>query len=84
MRIGIPKEVKTLERRVALDPSGVSLLVDCGHEVLIQAGAGDGAGFGDDEYTRIGGRIVATAEDAWSAELVVKVKEPQGVSALLT
>lgn len=77
MIIGVPAEIKTLERRVVLDPPGVKLLVDGGHRVLIQSGAGTGAGFSDDEYRIVGGEIVPGAAEAWAAEMVVKVKEPQ-------
>lgn len=77
MIIGVPTERKTLERRVVLDPPGVRLLVDGQHRVLIQSGAGVGAGFSDDEFRIAGAEIVSGAEDAWAADLVVKVKEPQ-------
>ena len=76
MRVGVPTEVKNREYRVALNPAGVHALAVRGHEVLVQAGAGLGAGITDDQYESAGGRIVATAEDAWSADLVCKVKEP--------
>jgi len=74
--IGVPTEVKDRERRVVLTPSAVSLIVARGHEVRVQAGAGAGAGFLDEEYRAAGARIVPTAEDAWAADVVVKVKEP--------
>ncbi len=77
MRIGVPTETKDRERRVALDPNGVSAAVRAGHTVLVQSGAGDGAGFSDDEYATVGAEIVDGAADAWAADLVVKVKEPQ-------
>src|SRR5258708_19656299 len=76
MIIGIPKEVKAGEYRVAMTPEGVHALTRAGHRVLIQHGAGEGAGFPDSDYRRAGGRIVHSAELAWSAELVLKVKEP--------
>ena len=76
MRVGVPTEVKNREYRVALNPAGVHALAVRGHVVLVQAGAGLGAGITDDQYESAGGRIVATAEDAWSADLVCKVKEP--------
>ena len=76
MRIGIPTEVKDHEYRVALTPAGARALVDAGHEVLVQSGAGLGSGEPDEAYRAAGARIVAEAADAWSAELVCKVKEP--------
>ncbi|MER3555782.1 MAG: alanine dehydrogenase, partial [Meiothermus sp.] len=75
MTIGVPKEVKTLENRVALTPGGVTSLVKRGHRVLVEAGAGLGSGLSDAEYQRAGAEIVSVKE-AWGAELVVKVKEP--------
>ncbi|HSK22715.1 MAG TPA: alanine dehydrogenase [Egicoccus sp.] len=75
--IGLPAETKDRERRIALTPSAVASVVDRGHRVLVQAGAGEGAGFGDDAYKEAGAEIVTGAEDAWAAEVVVKVKEPQ-------
>ena len=75
MIIGVPKEVKIQEYRVAIVPGGVKELVEAGHEVLIEAGAGVGSGFSDQEYMLSGARIVSTKE-AWGVELVVKVKEP--------
>lgn len=74
--VGVPTEVKPSERRVALTPDGVVELVHRGCTVLVQAGAGSGAGFGDDDYAAAGARIVETAAEAWAADLVVKVKEP--------
>jgi alanine dehydrogenase len=77
MRVGVPKEIKDHEDRVGLVPSSVAELVRHGHEVLIQAGAGLGAGLEDALYTAAGGRIVPDAETIFrDAELVVKVKEP--------
>lgn len=77
MIIGVPKETKILERRVILDPAGVKSMVDAGHSVLVEASAGDGAGFTDEAYLAAGARIVSSAAEAWGAQLVVKVKEPQ-------
>src|SRR5437016_3828242 len=75
--IGVPKEIKTDEYRVAMIPVGVEELTRAGHKVLIQAGAGQGSGIGDDLYRENGAEIVAGAEDIWKrAELIVKVKEP--------
>jgi alanine dehydrogenase len=76
MRIGVPTEVKNHEYRVAMTPAGVHALAGAGHEVLVQSGAGLGSGIVDDAYAAAGATIVPTAEDAWSAELVCKVKEP--------
>ncbi len=76
MIIGVPKETKVDEYRVALVPSGVRTLTLAGHAVLVESGAGVGLGISDAEYRSEGARIVDSAEEAWSAELVVKVKEP--------
>ncbi|HLF97041.1 MAG TPA: alanine dehydrogenase [Methylococcaceae bacterium] len=75
MKIGVVKEIKDQENRVALTPAGADTLVRAGHAVLVQAGAGVGSAFADEEYRRAGAQIV-TAEAAWDAELVIKVKEP--------
>jgi alanine dehydrogenase len=77
MIIGIPKEIKDNEYRVAVTPGGVHQLAEEGHEVLVETGAGEGSDFDDAQYAAAGARIVPTAADAWSARLVVKVKEPQ-------
>jgi alanine dehydrogenase len=80
MRIGVPKEIKTDEYRVGLTPASVRELVHHGHEVLVEAGAGDGVGVRDADYGRAGARVLPAAGDVWAgAELVVKVKEPQPV-----
>ncbi|MBC6451405.1 alanine dehydrogenase [Actinokineospora xionganensis] len=77
MLVGVPREVKNHEYRVAITPAGVLELVDRGHRVLIEAGAGDGSAFSDEEYVAAGAEIVPTADDVWgAAELVLKVKEP--------
>ncbi len=76
MKIGIPKEIKNNENRVALTPGGVFILVRNKHTVLIEDSAGVGSGFTNEEYEKMGGIIVATASEAWDAELVMKVKEP--------
>ncbi|MGK0736699.1 alanine dehydrogenase [Yokenella regensburgei] len=76
MLIGIPKEIKNNECRVAMTPAGVATLVKHGHSVIVEQQAGLGAGFADDEYVRAGASL-ATAEKAWAAEMVMKVKEPQ-------
>lgn len=75
--IGLVAETKDGERRVALDPNAVASAVSAGFAVLVQEGAGRRAGFADDLYTKVGAKIVPSAADAWSADLVVKVKEPQ-------
>ncbi|GEN79105.1 alanine dehydrogenase [Actinotalea fermentans] len=76
MRIGIPTEVKEYEYRVALTPAGAHALVEAGHTVLVQSGAGLGAGWPDADYVASGARIVPDAEGAWAADLVCKIKEP--------
>jgi alanine dehydrogenase len=77
MRIGIPREVKNHEYRVAITPAGVNELTRHGHEVLIEHEAGAGSSVSDDLFTRAGARIVAEADEVWGgAELVLKVKEP--------
>ena len=75
MIVGVPKEIKVQEYRVALIPVGVAELVRAGHEVLIEEGAGLGSGFTDQEYLQSGAKIVSTGQ-AWAAQLVIKVKEP--------
>ena len=77
MRIGLVSETKPAERRVALTDAGVAALVSDGHEVLVERGAGVGAGFDDGAYARAGAELVDIA-DAWATGLVVKVKEPVG------
>jgi len=77
MLIGVPREVKNNEFRVAATPAGVAELVQHGHRVLVEAGAGSGSAFADEEYVAAGGHVVGTADEVWgSAELVLKVKEP--------
>ncbi len=76
MEIGVPKEIKDQEFRVGLSPSSVRVLRDRGHLVFVETNAGMGAGFSDADYQQAGANIVPTAIDAWSRELVVKVKEP--------
>jgi alanine dehydrogenase len=74
--IGVPREIKTREYRVGMTPAGARILVARGHEVLVEAGAGEGSGLRDAEYAAQGAKIVPTAADAWGAQMVVKVKEP--------
>lgn len=77
MRIGIPKEVKTHEYRVAATPAGVHELTSLGHTVVVQSGAGVGSSIADEEYLAAGAKIIDDADTVWStAELVLKVKEP--------
>ncbi|HWQ55996.1 MAG TPA: alanine dehydrogenase [Bryobacteraceae bacterium] len=78
MIIGVPKEIKDHETRVALVPSGVVALREAGHEVLIETHAGEGSSLTDAEYRQAGGTIVPTAQQVWRrADLIAKVKEPQ-------
>ena len=80
MILGIPKEIKVLEARVALTPAGAQALVEAGHQVLVEATAGDGSGFPDAEYVAAGATVLEDANDIWAqAEMIVKVKEPQPV-----
>jgi alanine dehydrogenase len=76
MRIGIPREVKTKENRVACTPGGVRMLAQDGHQVLVQAGAGEGCGFSDAAYVQAGATMAPGAADAWECDMVLKVKEP--------
>jgi len=77
MLIGVPKEVKREEYRVALTPAGVEALAQAGHTVLIEGGAGLASGFTDDFYQGAGAEIVSGADEIWSrAEMILKVKEP--------
>ena len=78
MKVGIPTEIKPDEYRVAITPAGVRELCGRGHEIVIQAGAGEGSAIPDDEYQQQGARLVADAESVFDeAELILKVKEPQ-------
>jgi alanine dehydrogenase len=78
MKIGVPKEIKIHEYRVGLVPAGVRELVDSGHQVLVQSGAGAGIGFDDSHYQAAGASISRKVEDIFgSTDLIVKVKEPQ-------
>src|SRR5919197_6049941 len=77
MRIGVPREIKSDEYRVALTPAGARELIQRGHDVLIEAGAGEGSAFRDSAYGAVGAQMAASAEEVWGdAELVLKVKEP--------
>ncbi|MBR2512628.1 MAG: alanine dehydrogenase [Halomonas sp.] len=78
MKIAVPKEIKNHEYRVALTPTGARELAEHGHTVLVQAAAGEGAGFSDSDYEAAGAQIETDVEVLWqSAELILKVKEPQ-------
>jgi alanine dehydrogenase len=80
MLVGVTKEIKNHEYRVGLTPAGVAALVRAGHQVLVETLAGSGVGFSDDMYASAGGRVVTTAAEIFAtAEMVVKVKEPQAV-----
>ena len=75
--VGVPKEIKDMEGRVSMQPDGVMELVHHGHEVVVQSGAGGGAGFTDEEYAAAGGRLVDGPDEVFEAAgLIVKVKEP--------
>lgn len=76
MRIGVPKEIKNNENRVAMTPAGVMTLLNAGHEVYVEKDAGEGSGFTNEEYTEAGATLVDTAKEAWDQEMVMKVKEP--------
>jgi len=76
MRIGVPKEIKNNENRVAMTPAGVVTLTKAGHEVFIETGAGSGSGFIDGDYAQAGAKIVQTAEEAWSMDMVMKLSFP--------
>jgi alanine dehydrogenase len=80
MRVGCVKEIKPQEFRVGMTPAAVREVVGHGHEVVVETGAGAGAGFADVDYLAAGARIVASAAEVWTAaEMVVKVKEPQAM-----
>ena len=77
MRVGVPKEIKTQEYRVALTPAGAHTLCQAGHEVLLQKSAGEGSGFADEAYTSVGAELAQHAEEVFDrADMIVKVKEP--------
>ena len=78
MKIGIPKEIKVKEDRVAITPQGVSVLTKKEHTVFVEKSAGIGSGFSDEEYENAGAVILATPEEVYEkAEIILKVKEPQ-------
>jgi alanine dehydrogenase len=77
MIVGVPKEIKTAENRVALVPAGAEALAADGHTVLVEQGAGLGSGFADDAYRTVGATIGGSADEVWArAEMILKVKEP--------
>ena len=78
MKVGAPREIKPGEHRVGLPPTAVREYVGHGHEVLVEVGAGSGAGYADEAYLRAGARLVPTAQAVFEgADLIIKVKEPQ-------
>ncbi|MBD0380670.1 alanine dehydrogenase [Paenibacillus sedimenti] len=75
--VGVPKEIKNNENRVALTPGGAGMLRMAGHQVLVEAGAGVGSGFGDDDYAKEGATLITDAAEVWArSEMIMKVKEP--------
>lgn len=77
MIIGVPKEIKTNENRVALVPAGAEVLVQDGHEVIVEDNAGTGSGFTNEDFAAVGSSIGVSAADVWSrADMIIKVKEP--------
>lgn len=77
MKIGVPKEIKDHEFRVGVTPAGAKALIEAGHEVMIQDGAGSSIGFDNDQYQAVGAVIAADAAEVYACPMVVKVKEPQ-------
>jgi len=79
MKIGVPKEIKQAEKRVAATPSGVKAFTDHNHQVFVEKGAGLGSGFRDEEYVKAGAKILDNPDDVWGeSDMVIKVKEPIG------
>ena len=77
MKIGVPKEIKTNENRIALVPAGAEALIAAGHSVLVQQGGGEGSGFSDSDYTAVGAKIAPDAAAVWAdSDMIMKVKEP--------
>jgi alanine dehydrogenase len=77
MKIGVPKEIKTNENRIALVPAGAETLIGAGHSVLVETGAGLGSGFNDEDFTAVGATIAPDADTVWrESEMIMKVKEP--------
>ena len=75
MQVGVVREIKNSENRVALTPAGAQRLLAAGHGVMVEEGAGVGAGFDDAAYTSVGAHL-GSCSDAWASDLVVKIKEP--------
>jgi alanine dehydrogenase len=79
MKIGIPKEIKQAEKRIAATPAGVKAFIDHNHQVFVEKGAGLGSGFEDEEFIRAGARILDNPDDVWGeSDMIIKVKEPIG------
>ena len=79
MNIGIPKEIKPAEKRIAVTPAGVKALTAHGHRIYVEATAGIGSGFPDEAYAEAGAKLLKKAENVWDrADMVLKVKEPIG------
>lgn len=76
MKIGVPRELKVKENRVACTPAGARMLINQGHQVWVETQAGLGSGYADEQYVASGATIVPTAEAAWDVDMVIKVKEP--------
>src|SRR5437763_3982858 len=77
MKVGVVKEIKSDEYRIALTPAGARELIQRGHDVLVEAGAGEGSAFPNSAYRAVGAQMTAEAADVWAtAELLLKVKEP--------
>ncbi|MFN9838751.1 MAG: alanine dehydrogenase, partial [Pseudanabaena sp.] len=76
MKIGVPSEIKDREFRVGMTPAGVATLTARSHQVFVETNAGLGSGFSDQEYIQAGATIVATPQEVYAQEMVVKVKEP--------
>jgi alanine dehydrogenase len=81
--IGVPREIKNHEYRVAMTPDGVRALVQAGHTIRVQAGAGSDIGFPDAAYREAGAELASTAGEIYLADMVVKVKEPQASETAL-
>ncbi|MCC6319395.1 MAG: alanine dehydrogenase [Gemmatimonadaceae bacterium] len=80
MRIGVPKEIKTNENRIALVPAGAEALVAAGHHVTVEKGGGEGSGFSDQDYLSVGASIEPSVDKVWAdADMIIKVKEPIAV-----
>lgn len=80
MIVGVPKEIKTLEFRIALTPAGAQALIAAGHQVLVESGGGQGSGIEDSAYRAVGAELIDDADEVWSrADMILKVKEPQPV-----